>query len=98
MVPVNCLLLTSLYRQICKLFRYQPTPSSLLISRKLSYKLVFAGIVVDQNQALRFALDITRGMEFLHTMEPLVPDLYLTSKHVMVSRLEIKGLLFGSFH
>ena len=42
------------------------------------------GIVVDQNQALRFALDIARGMEFLHTMEPLIPNLTLSSKHVMV--------------
>ncbi len=43
-----------------------------------------AGIVVDQNQALRFALDIARGMEFLHSMEPLIPNLCLSSKHVMV--------------
>lgn len=42
------------------------------------------GIVVDQNQALRFAIDIARGMEFLHTMEPAIPNLILTSKHVMV--------------
>ena len=45
------------------------------------------GIVVDQNQALRFALDIARGMEFLHAMEPMVPNLTLNSKHVMVSFL-----------
>ena len=47
--------------------------------------IVILGIVVDQNQALRFALDIARGMEFLHTMEPLIPNLTLSSKHVMVS-------------
>ena len=46
----------------------------------------FSDIVVDQNQALRFAIDIARGMEFLHTLEPGVPNLVLTSKHVMVSR------------
>ena len=44
-----------------------------------------AGIVVDQNQALRFALDVARGMEFLHSLEPMIPNLYLNSKHVMVS-------------
>jgi hypothetical protein len=47
--------------------------------------LFIVGIVVDQNQALRFALDIARGMEFLHAMEPLIPNLALNSKHVMVS-------------
>lgn len=45
------------------------------------------GIVVDQNQALRFAIDIARGMEFLHTIEPAIPNLILTSKHVMVGDL-----------
>jgi len=43
------------------------------------------GIVVDQNQALRFALDVARGMEFLHSMEPQIPSLTLNSKHIMVS-------------
>ena len=51
----------------------------------ISYVIVILGIVVDQNQALRFALDIARGMEFLHTMEPLIPNLTLSSKHVMAS-------------
>ncbi|XP_029648883.1 integrin-linked protein kinase isoform X1 [Octopus sinensis] len=41
-------------------------------------------IVVDQNQALRFALDIARGMEFLHSMEPMIPNIALNSKHVMI--------------
>jgi len=41
-------------------------------------------IVVDQNQALRFALDIARGMEFLHSLEPLIPRMNLNSKHVMI--------------
>ena len=43
-----------------------------------------SGIVVDQNQSLRFAMDIARGMAFLHTIEPAVPNFLLTSKHVMV--------------
>ena len=47
-------------------------------------------IVVDQNQSLRFAIDIARGMEFLHSMEPMVPNFVLTSKHVMVSQPLIK--------
>jgi len=48
-------------------------------------RMVVVGIVVDQNQALRFALDVARGMEFLHSMEPLIPNLTLNSKHIMVS-------------
>ena len=46
--------------------------------------MVVEGIVVDQSQALRFALDVARGMEFLHSMEPLIPNLTLNSKHIMV--------------
>ena len=42
------------------------------------------GIVVDQNQALRFALDVARGMEFLHSLEPMIPNMHLSSKNVMV--------------
>lgn len=48
-----------------------------------------SGIVVDQNQALRFAMDIARGMEFLHSMEPMIPNFVLTSKHVMVNVYDI---------
>ena len=43
------------------------------------------GIVVDTHQALKFAIDIARGMAFLHTLDPLIPRLYLSSKHVMVN-------------
>jgi len=51
----------------------------------ITWVLYISGIVVDQNQALRFATDIARGMEFLHTLEPMIPNLTLTSKHIMVS-------------
>lgn len=43
-----------------------------------------SALVVDQSQAVRFALDIASGMAFLHTLEPMVSRLYLNSKHVMV--------------
>ena len=49
--------------------------------------IICAGIVVDQNQSLRFAMDIARGMEFLHSMEPIVPNFLLTSKHIMVRNI-----------
>lgn len=43
-----------------------------------------SALVVDQSQAVKFALDIASGMAFLHTLEPMVSRLYLNSKHVMV--------------
>lgn len=43
-----------------------------------------ATFVVDQNQALNFAIDVARGMAFLHTLDPLIPRLYLNSRHVLV--------------
>ncbi|KAH7953818.1 hypothetical protein HPB49_012677 [Dermacentor silvarum] len=42
------------------------------------------GMVVDQAQALKFAIDVARGMAFLHTLEPMIPNYQLSSKHVMV--------------
>ena len=47
------------------------------------------GIVVDQAQALRFSIDIARGMEFLHTLEPMIHNFTLTSKHIMVSTINV---------
>ncbi|NXG45561.1 ILK kinase, partial [Psilopogon haemacephalus] len=43
-----------------------------------------ADFVVDQRQAVRFALELARGMAFLHTLEPLVPRHHLNSRSVMV--------------
>jgi integrin-linked kinase len=40
--------------------------------------------VVDQGLALKFAIDIARGMAFLHTLDPLIPRFYLSSKHVLI--------------
>ena len=45
----------------------------------------FKGIVVDHMQSVKFAIDVAKGMVYLHSMEPLIPRLYLTSYHVMVS-------------
>lgn len=44
-----------------------------------------AGIVVDTAQAVRFALDIARGMAYLHSLERIIPEYHLNSFHVMVS-------------
>lgn len=32
----------------------------------------FAAVVIDHSQALRFALNIARGMSYLHSLDPLV--------------------------
>lgn len=61
------------------------TPLSIFMSRCL-FQVTFMSLalVVDQSQAVKFALDIASGMAFLHTLEPMVPRLYLNSKHIMV--------------
>jgi len=65
-------------------------PNLVVISQLMPFGSLFdvlhgeTGIVVDQNQALRFAVDIARGIEFLHSMEPMVPNLRFNSKHIMI--------------
>ncbi|XP_077868066.1 scaffold protein ILK-like [Saccoglossus kowalevskii] len=41
-------------------------------------------IVVDMSQAINFAIHIARGMQFLHTLEPMIPRLHLSSKIIMI--------------
>lgn len=43
-----------------------------------------SGLVVDNSQALRFALDIAKGMAFLHSLERIIPEYFLNSRHVMI--------------
>jgi len=42
------------------------------------------GLVVDNAQAIRFALGVARGMAFLHSIERITPQFHLNSCHVMV--------------
>lgn len=43
------------------------------------------GAVVDATpHILRFAVDIARGMAYLHSLERIVPQYQLNSRHVMV--------------
>ncbi|XP_059488512.1 integrin-linked protein kinase [Neocloeon triangulifer] len=42
------------------------------------------GLVVDNAQALRFALGVARGMAFLHSIERITPQFHLNSYHVMI--------------
>lgn len=48
-----------------------------------------AGVVVDTAQAVRFALDMARGMAYLHSLERIIPEYLLNSYHVMVSTSKI---------
>lgn len=43
------------------------------------------GVVVDTAAALRLAVDVARGMAFLHSLERIIPQYHLNSRHVMVS-------------
>lgn len=46
--------------------------------------LSISALVIDHQQAIRFAIDIARGMSFLHALEPLVLRMYLNSKHIVI--------------
>ena len=52
-----------------------------------------AGLVVDTAQAICFALDIARGMAFLHSLEKQLPHFTLSSKHVMVISQTLQSLV-----
>ncbi len=42
------------------------------------------GFVFDASRAVEFALDVAKGMAFLHSLEREMPRFHLNSKHVMV--------------
>ncbi|CAD5120373.1 DgyrCDS8945 [Dimorphilus gyrociliatus] len=43
-----------------------------------------SGLVIDNNQAIKFELDIAKGMHYLHNLDPPIINFNLTSKHVMI--------------
>ncbi|KAA0201154.1 hypothetical protein HAZT_HAZT003357 [Hyalella azteca] len=66
-------------------------PNLVVITQYLQYGSLFnvlhqsdGNIVLDTSQALKWALDITKGMAFIHSLNKIVPNLYLSSKHVMI--------------
>lgn len=69
------------------LFRCTSVPLNTLSWRELIWfvsSYAPSDFVVDQTQAVKFALDIASGMAFLHTLEPMIPRHYLNSRSVMV--------------
>ncbi|KGL73977.1 Integrin-linked protein kinase, partial [Tinamus guttatus] len=67
-----------------------PAPHPIIISHWMPYGSLYnvlhegTNFVVDQMQAVKFALDIARGMAFLHTLEPLIPRHHLNSRSIMI--------------
>ncbi|KAF2362435.1 Ankyrin repeat-containing domain [Trinorchestia longiramus] len=66
-------------------------PNLVVITQYLPYGSLYnvlhqvdGNIVLDTAQALKWALDITKGMGFIHSLNKVVPNLYLSSKHVMI--------------
>ena len=40
---------------------------------------------MDSHRALQFAIDVAKGMAYLHSLDRNMPRFHLNSKHVMVS-------------
>ncbi|XP_037934001.1 integrin-linked protein kinase homolog pat-4 [Teleopsis dalmanni] len=65
-------------------------PNLIVISQYMPRGSLFnllhadTGVVVDTSQSVRFALDIARGMAYLHSLERIIPTYHLNSHHVMI--------------
>ncbi|XP_022091607.1 integrin-linked protein kinase-like [Acanthaster planci] len=65
-------------------------PNLIVLSERLPHGSLYhllheaSDVMIDQAQTLRFAVDIARGMAFLHAMEPLIPRYYLNSRNIMI--------------
>lgn len=65
-------------------------PNLIVINQFMSLGSLYAvlhegsSVVVDTAMALKFALDIARGMAFLHGLERIIPQYHLNSRHVMI--------------
>lgn len=65
-------------------------PQLILISQYMPFGSLYnvvheqSSVVIDHSQAVRFAVDIARGMAFLHTLEPACYRYHLSSKHVVI--------------
>jgi len=77
--------------QVCPvLAAVNQPPQLIVISQFMEFGSLYnvlheqTNVVIDQSQALRFALDIARGMSFLHSLDKMVLRYYLSSKHVVV--------------
>lgn len=66
------------------------SPELVVLSQYLPFGSLYSvlhessDIVVDNAQALRFAIDIARGMAYLHSLERTIPEYHLNSRHVII--------------
>lgn len=69
-----------------ELFTFYSHLQNKVVRIQLLYRIsqLILAVVIDQVQATKFALDIARGMSFLHSLDPLIQRYYLSSKHVVV--------------
>ncbi|XP_046853243.1 integrin-linked protein kinase-like [Xenia sp. Carnegie-2017] len=64
--------------------------SLVILSQYMPYGSLYnvlhegSGVMVDAAQALKFAMDIAKGMQYLHSLDPFVPKLYIKSSHIMI--------------
>ncbi|KAI6214849.1 hypothetical protein M3Y94_00316700 [Aphelenchoides besseyi] len=77
--------------QVCPvLAAVNQPPQLIIISQFMEFGSLYnvlheqTNVVIDHNQAIRFALDVARGMSFLHSLDRMVLRYYLSSKHVVV--------------
>lgn len=65
-------------------------PDLILVNQFMPYGSLFnilheqADLIVDQNYVINFAINIAKGMDFLHSLEPSILNFHLNSKHVMI--------------
>ncbi|PIO57504.1 hypothetical protein TELCIR_21082, partial [Teladorsagia circumcincta] len=65
-------------------------PNLVVISQFMPFGSLYnvlheqSSVVIDHSQAVRFAVDIARGMSYLHSLDPAILRFYLSSKHVVV--------------
>lgn len=65
-------------------------PNLIVVSQYMPWGSLYTllhegtGVNVDAAHTLRFAVDIARGMAYLHSLERIVPQYQLNSRHVMV--------------
>ncbi|EPB74509.1 ankyrin repeat protein [Ancylostoma ceylanicum] len=65
-------------------------PNLVVISQFMPFGSLYnvlheqSSVVIDHSQAIRFAVDIARGMSYLHSLDPAILRFYLSSKHVVV--------------
>jgi len=74
-------------------------PNLVVISQYMPwgslYTLLHEGarVTVDTALALRLAVDVSRAMAFLHSLERIIPQFHLNSHHIMVYLLVILFLI-----